>query len=145
MKSFAYTLDPAGIPTRKNWDVTRPGYDGGPCVRYACPDECWDAHFKEWCRRYRQGEKAVPQPEPYEHCMFDEPISYGMVPFGCTDEKMIRAAWDRSVRSLLHGWDRDMTTEQLDAVVKATVDARMAGIDVGATPFMACIAVSAGL
>ncbi len=136
---FPYTLDPEQIPTQKNWDVTRAAYDGGPCVNYACPDNCWQSHHSAWCKLYREN-KTAPQPMPFGHCMFADPVSYGMVPYGCTDQAMIRAAWEANVRGLLSGgWDRDLSNEQLDTIVNATVKAKMQGADLGGAPFIACI------
>jgi hypothetical protein len=141
-KPFPYTTDPAGIPTTKNWDLTRLACYGGPCVDYACPDGCWVEHLEAWRREMRNGNTTAPQPMPYEHCMFDDPVAYGMVPYGCTDEAVKRAAWDRHWRAQLNGWDRDMTPEQVDKIVKASVDASMGGESLGAAPYLACIYTS---
>ena len=140
MKPFPYTLNPEQIPTRKLMDIT---HEDGPHVRYACPRSCWREHFDAWCRERRNGNKTAPVPESSGHCMFERPAEYGMVPYGCTDQTMIRAAWERHVRALLHGWDRDLTADQLDQIVNATVDAKPCGEETGAAPFLACIMVSA--
>jgi hypothetical protein len=145
MKAFPYTLDPEQIPTRKNWDVTRADYEGGPCVCYACPSSCWAEHVKSWSKELRDGNKTAPQPHPMGHCMFDNPIAYGMVRYGCTDPQKIRKAWDRHVRALLDGWDKDIPKDKLDVIVNATIDAKMKGVETGGAPFMACIAISADL
>ena len=139
-KAFPYTLDADQIPSRKVVDITRDG--DPPVVHYACPDVCWRDHLDRWSKEYRAGNKTAPQPFPWGHCMFDDPVCYGSIPYGCTDEAVMRAAWEQHVRGLLHGWDRDLTKEQLDKIVNATVDARMKGQDVGAFPFMACIAAN---
>lgn len=142
MKPFPYTLDPDKIPTKKNWDITRAAWEGGPCVHYACPDSCWQEHHKAWCREYRSGNKTAPQPMPCGHCCFEDPTSYGEVPYGCTNPLMIRAAWECHIRANLNGWDRDLTDEQRSTIVNAAVDAKMNGEDIGIAHYMACIAVS---
>jgi len=139
-KPFPYTLDPEQIPTKKNLDMTRADYEGGPCVRYSCPDACWKEHVDAWVRERRKGNNTSPCPEPYGHCMFIRPVGYGMVPYGCTDPATIRAAWESHVRAMLSGgWDRDVSKEQLDKIINATVEAKMNGKDIGAAPFMACV------
>lgn len=137
-KAFPYTTDPAQIPTRKVVSVST---DRKGIVLYSCPDSCWRAHFDEWCKRRRHGEDGIPEPMPYNHCMFlrRHERAYASYPYGCTDPAVIRAAHEADVRGLLDGWDRDISAEQLDKIVNATVDARLRGEDVGAGPFLVCI------
>ncbi len=142
VKAFPYTTDPEQIPTKKIVDIT-PEHGSVVAVRYACPDACWREHLDAWSRAYRNGDKGVPQPEPYGHCMFKDPVSYGCVPYGCTDPAIHRQAHERHVRAQLDGWDRDMDKERLDQIVKAAVDQRMAGEEVGVWPYLACVATHA--
>jgi len=139
-KAFPYTLNPDEIPTAKVLDIT-PECGCAVHVNYACPNECWREHLEAWRRECRKGNLTAPDPMPYGHLMFERPVSYGCIPYGCTDPTVIRAAHEQHVRGSLHGWDRDLTSEQLDKIVNATVEARMRGEDVGAFPFIACIAV----
>jgi len=135
---FRYTLNADEIPTPKIMDIT-PAAGSEPHVNYACPDNLWKEHHEAWCKASRHGNKDAPHPMPWGHCMFQNPVGYGMVPYGCTDQAMIRKAHENDVRALLNGWDRDLTKEELDKIVNATVDARLAGKNVGASPFVACI------
>lgn len=138
MKRFDYTLDAEQIPTRRIVKVTR---EGGkpPCVRYACPHHCWAEHYPAWVKERRRGNETAPEPMPYLHLMFDHPMQYGCIPYGSTDPAELRAAWESDVRAMLHGWDRDMTPEQVDRIVNATVDAKLKGVETGAFPFLACL------
>lgn len=135
-KPFPYTLDPAAIPTAK---VLKIAGDSAGCVLYACPDSCWREHHDAWCRAYGHGNKLAPQPMPYGHLMFARPASYACIPYGCTDPATIRAAHEADVRQMLDGWDRDLTREELEAIVNRSVEARMNGEDRGAGSFLACI------
>jgi hypothetical protein len=77
--------------------------------------------------------------------MFEDPTGYGCVPYGCTDQEQIRAAHEAIVRAdLSAGWDRELVkTEEgrarLEQIVKAAVEARMRGEDLGAAPFLVCL------
>jgi hypothetical protein len=134
---FPYTLDPEQIPTARVFSPRpNPGESRG--VYYACPDACWREHLDAWSRVYRNHQDA-PQPMPWGHCMFENPVGYGKVPYGCTDPVAVRLAVEHSVRAVLDGWDRDLTAEQLERIVNATVEARLANREVGAAPFLACI------
>lgn len=140
-KPFPYTLKPAEIPTAKVVDVT-PEHGCVEHVNYACPESCWAEHLEAWRKARRSGIKDAPSPMPYGHVMFDDPIHYGCVRYGDTSEASKRAAIERDVRSTLHGWDRDLSSEQLERIVKATVEARMIGADLGAAPYLACISAT---
>ena len=133
-QSFPYTLNPLEIPTMVIVDVA----DGG--IDYQCPDSCWTEHHAGWCKAYRTNKKA-PVPQSVGHCMFENPISYGCIVLGDTSPENRRAAMERHVAGLLDGWDRDLTPERKAAVHKATVDAKLAGIDTGASPFLDCLAI----
>src|SRR5947207_2112537 len=137
-KPFPYTLNPAEIPTAKVVDVT-PESGCAEHVNYACPEACWGDHLDAWRKARRQGVHDAPNPMPYGHCMFDDPIAYGCVRYGDASEASKRAAWDKHVRSMLHGWDADLRPEQLERIVQITVDAKMKGVNLGAAPFVACI------
>lgn len=140
-KAFPYTVNPEHIPTAKVVDIT-PSAGCEVRIRYACPDSCWRSHLEAWSRAYGSGNKAAPEPMPYGHCMFKNPVAYGCIPYGCTDQAMIRAAWEVDVRSALGaGWDRNVPKDRLDAIVQATVEARMHGQDIGCAHFLACLAV----
>jgi hypothetical protein len=138
-RPFAYTADPARIPT----SVLVSLRDGA--VLYGCPDPCWRDHLNAWRRERRAGRTSKPpQPMPAGHLMFADPAGHGCVPFGCTDPDVIRAAHEAVVRAELHGWDRPLLAtsdgrDRLERIVQAVVDARMAGRDVGAAPFLACL------
>lgn len=87
---------------------------------YRCRDDAWAAAHKHW-RDARRTDRSAPQPMPAGHCMFVSPLSYGCVVEGESREHVIRRALRRTV-------------------VRATVDAKLAGNDPGAAPFVACIA-----
>lgn len=136
--AFPYTTNPDEIPTRKVLDITPE--NGNVHVEYACPMPCWTQHLASWRHEMTKGNKCAPQPMPFNHCMFEDPAWYGCVHYGDSSEASKRAAIESHVRGTLHGWDRDMPPERLEAIVKATVDAKMQGIDTGAAPFVACVA-----
>jgi hypothetical protein len=137
MKPFPYTTDPTQIPTKKVTKVAP--MEGESEILYACPDACWAEHLEAWRKERRGGNKSAPSPMPFKHCMFESPLDYACVPYGCTDPALIRQAHENDVRALLNGWDRDLNKEKLDKIVTATVEARLAGQDIGAAPFLACI------
>jgi hypothetical protein len=139
-QAFPYTLNPEQIPSKKVLDIT-PCCGSEVTVRYACPDKCWQEHHKAWCKQMRDGNKSAPQPMPWGHCMFDDPIGYGCIPFGCTDQTVIREAWVNHVRGNLvgGGWCRDLSEEQIEKIVNATVEAKMQGVSTGGAEYMACI------
>lgn len=133
----AYEPDPARVLFPRVVSVR----DGS--TRYACPDPLWSAHMKAWRRARQAGQTGIAEPMPAGHCMFENPIGYACVPYGSTDAKVRRRAIRASVRADLYGWDRDVPARQLARIVRATVNARMAGQSTGAWPFIAC--VSAGV
>ncbi len=141
MRPFPYTLDAEKIPTAKNLDIT-------PCagsevhVKYACPDSCWTLHLEAWRKEYRTGNAKAPQPMPEGHCMFEDPVGYGMIPYGCTDVATIRAAHESHIRGQLEDWHRDTPPAQFEKIVKAHVEATMAGHDLGSLPYIACLYAS---
>jgi len=110
-------------------------------VRYACPQACFTEHLAAWIKARQNGVTDAPEPMAYGHCMFSAPHTYGCVAYGDTSEKSRRAAVEAHVRGLLHGWDRGLTKEQLDKIVKATVEAEINGISLGAAPYLACLFV----
>ena len=135
MKPFPYTLDPEQIPAPKIVAITM-----GGVVRYACPKSCALDHHKAWVRALRDGVKGPPEPMPWAHCMFTHPVDYACIPYGCTDPATIRAAYEHDIlRMLGGGWSIDVTSEQMDTIVRETADARMRGEDPGTMPFMACL------
>src|SRR4051812_44300576 len=136
MRQFPYTLNPEEIHSKKLLNITD---EDGPTVCYACPHSCWREHHDAWCREYRAGNKTAPQPITPGHLMFIHPTDYGMIPYGCDNIDVHRVAWDNHIRALLNGWDRGLTKEQLDKIVKATVNAKMSGQEVGVFPFIACV------
>lgn len=113
-------------------------------LRYRCRDDAWAVAHKHW-RDARRTDRSAPQPMPAGHCMFVSPLSYGCVVEGESREHVIRRALRRTVVSSLNSWDRELrkTPEgmrTLAKIVRATVDAKLAGNDPGAAPFVACIA-----
>lgn len=135
--SSAYVENPAdcAFPVWTHPDGSR------PC--YPCPDELWSVHFPAW-QKARRGNKLAAEPFPAGHCMFERPKAYGIVPLGCTDPKLLRRAYRRRIVSELDGWDRDLrqTSEgmrQLARIVRATVQAKITGADVGAFHFLATV------
>ena len=77
---------------------------------------------------------------PYGHLMFEKPESYGCVRYGDNSPESKRKAIESHVRGMLSGgWTRGLTPEQESAIVNATVEAQMAGVDTGAAPFVACV------
>ena len=138
-KSFPYTLDVDSIPTTKIVDITpEPGSESR--VRYACLGDDWDEHLKAWRREMRNGNRTAPEPMPAGHLMFETPESYGCVRYGDNSPENKRKAIESHVRGMLSGgWTRGLTPEQESAIVNATVEAQMAGVDTGAAPFVACV------
>jgi hypothetical protein len=136
--NFRYTLDVDSIPTTK---VQYADPSRTRRIMYACPDELWREHFDAWVKALRRGNELAPEPMPFGHLMFEKTSQYGMIPYGCTDSAKIRAAIECDVRSNIvgGGWTRDMSDEQIDRVVTASVDAKMQGEEIGGAPFMACI------
>lgn len=128
---FAYTTDPHAIPARKI--ITLDGI-----VRYECPDECWTEHFKQWQKLARKKINA-PEPMPLGHLMFDDPVGYGCLPFGCDDDETKRQAWESRIRSDLVGWDRGIPKEIFDRIVNQMVELRLQGVDTGSWPYQACV------
>ena len=80
---------------------------------------------------------------PFGHCMFDNPHGYGCVEYGDDSISSKRSAWTSEVQGMLQGWDADMTPDRRDALITATVNAKMNGIETGATPFVAALMASA--
>lgn len=138
-KTFPYTLDPEQIPTAKVVDFS---HESGEHIDYACPGACWPEHLDGWRKALRAGHRNAPQPMPYGHCEFETPEQYGVVRYGDKSMESRRKAFEHRVRANLDGWDRDVDKETLDKIVKVTVDAKMAGQDVGAFPYMACISAT---
>lgn len=143
---FTYTPDPKKIPAhvKKVVDVTPPA---GQSVKvlYACPSECWTEHHRGWIKELRAGNQSAAEPFPDGHCCFERPTEYGYVPYTdgdlfALDPIELRAAWDSYVRGMLDGgWSRGVDPELFEKIVEETVAAKMAGIEVGAGPFVACI------
>jgi len=139
---FPYTVDPEKIPTMKIVAICD---EDGPTVRYQCPPECWTDHLNEWRWERRKGNKTAPEPMPWGHLMFERPEGYACIRYGDTSEEHKRAAIESRVRGMLDGWDRflydampaALAKEKHEAIVKATVDAKMKGMDTGAMPFLA--------
>lgn len=133
---FPYTLDPADIPagTQMNWDCCA----DTPHVKYGCPSELWRAHLKAWSRISRENPGA-PQPMPEGHCMFESPADYAMVPYSERENtELIRAAWRLHYAATLDGWDSELKKtpeglEQLERIIATSVNAKMAGREVGAS------------
>ena len=71
--------------------------------------------------------------------MFDNPTAYGCVLFGDDSPESRRAAFESDVRTSLSGWDRDLTDDQREKIVHATVEAKLAGVDIGISSYMACL------
>lgn len=136
LPAFPYTTDPDKIPVERVLDITPES--GVVHVNYACPRACWVEHLDAWRKAYRTN-KGAPQPMPAGHVMFERPEIYGCVRYGDASLESKRKAIESHVRSMLHGWDADMTPEQRDKIVHATVEAKMQGHDVGAVPFIACL------
>lgn len=119
-------------------------------VRFRCKDDRWDIAFAAWCksRRDNRADESVPElpcPESEGHCMFLTPEHYGCVAIDETRPSAIRRALRHSVVAVLDGWDREMRKtpagmRRLAAIVRATVTAKLAGHDPGASPFVACVA-----
>lgn len=138
---FPFTGNPNDIPTSKITSMR----DG--VVRYACPECCWEDHMHGWQKALRGGYCPV-EPMPAGHLMFKEPTSYGCVPYGDSSEDAKRQALRSIVEAALHGWDqflfdalpRKEAAAKLEAIIAATVQAKLLGADTGAWPFMACIA-----
>ena len=112
---------------------------GNECTMYACPRACWDEHLEAWRRQRQRGNKSALEPMPGGHCMFERPTAYGCVRYGDDTPESKRAAWEVHVRGMLHGWDANLTTEQRDRIVSAVVEAKLAGQETGALPFVACL------
>jgi hypothetical protein len=132
--TFDYTLDANQIPTGVVVSA-----DKGT-IYYQCPDSCWKAHLKAWADTYRDNPLA-PQPMPTGHCMFENPIGYGCVILGDENPEHKRQAIERSVRSDLMGggWLRDVEPDKAEAIIQATVKAKLGGQDTGAAPYLACV------
>jgi hypothetical protein len=148
VKAFPYTTDPEQIPAIK---VVAVCDEDGPTVRYACPHECWTEHMDAWRWERRKGNKTAPEPMVPGHCMFETPEAYACIRYGDTSADSRRKAIESYVRGMLHGWDRllydampaALAKQKHEAIVKATVDAKMQGQDTGAVPFLACAWVGA--
>lgn len=138
MKAFEYPKTADVIPSEANPMVH--AEDGRVC--YSCPDEVWGEHLEAWRKERRDGNKVAPEPMPERHLLFDIPESYGRIPLGCQDESRKRKAIESTVRGMLHGWDADLTVEQVNSIVNATVNAKMHGLDTGALPFVACLSAN---
>jgi hypothetical protein len=144
-----YTEDVSQIPWQKVVDICS---ERGPVIRYACPDHLWRAHLEGWRRARGNGHKMAPEPMPSGHCMFENPTFYACVHYGDTSEENKRKAIESHVRGMLSGWDKFLTDampeaeakERFDAIVNASVEAKMQGIETGALPFVACVNESLG-
>lgn len=116
-------------------------------MSYPCPAELWASHFDAWKRERLNGNKTAIEPMQAGHCMFERPSDYSRWRYGEANVHVIRRAIRNSVIAKLNGWDRDLRKtasgmRSLAKIVRATVDAKMSGHDVGAAPFMACIHAS---
>lgn len=107
-------------------------------LMYRCLEEKWREAHDEWCKNWRTN-KLFPQPMPTSHCMFVKPVVYGCVPFGCTDQAVIRQAMEAHVRNQLGNWLDMAPEDKRDGIVQATVDAKMKGESLGGAQFVACI------
>ena len=137
----AYEPDPAQCAFPVWTDVP----DGYHC--YPCPDGLWSAHFEAWRKLARHGVPRLErcEPMPAGHVMFERPREYGLVPYGCTDKRKIRRAWWIHYRAILNGWDRDLRQSRegmrtLARIIRVSVNAKMQGQEVGAFPFLECVA-----
>ena len=133
-KGFPYTLDVSQIPTIKLRYV-RDGH-----IAYQAPDFVWGEHLETWRKLRQNGKQRIeaPEPMPYGHLMFERPHSYGYVVLGDESEKSRRAAWEHCIRSdLSGGWCEP--GPELERIVKATVEAKMDGVEVGASHFLAAV------
>jgi hypothetical protein len=80
---------------------------------------------------------------PFGHLMFENPVGYGMIDLGEQSVERRREALENSVRAMLDGWDRNVDSETLQAIVNACVERKLAGEDTGSSPFMLCLAAGA--
>jgi hypothetical protein len=54
---------PEGIKTAKI------GHDSRRLV-YQCPEACWQSHFAAWRNRWTRSNLEIPEPFPFNHCVF---------------------------------------------------------------------------
>lgn len=106
-------------------------------LMYRCPERCWKEHHKEW-RRSRDPGKL--EPFPWGHLMFERPLDYGSVDARRepTEDERLRA-YRSVVLGMLHGWLSGLPKEKADAIINATIKAKMEGKDVGASPWRAAL------
>lgn len=132
-QTFPYTPDPRILSQSTN--VVQ-NADSGEYF-YACPSACWTEHLSAWRHARRLGDKQAPCPMPQGHLMFERAPYGPYVPYGNTDPIVRRQALEASVRDGLQGWLEP--GGKLDAIVAATVEAKMQGKPVGAAPWCACM------
>jgi len=111
---------------------------------YRCDPPFWKEDFAAWVASRHNGGPELPQPMSEGHCMFLDPLQYGCLPEGETRSALVRRAIRHSVLAMLDGWDRELRKtnqgmRKLAAIVRATVRAKMEGVETGGAPFVACV------